>query len=75
MVNASYLVDRKIKLKDGLYVKVVAVKMNKDGVFFRGGGKSRRILRNYVSARYGWIMFFFYFFHRLKQSHLFPQII
>ncbi|KAF0552471.1 hypothetical protein F8M41_021787 [Gigaspora margarita] len=33
MVKASYLVDHKIKLEDKLYVKVVAVKMNNDGVF------------------------------------------
>ncbi|CAG8698068.1 13470_t:CDS:2, partial [Ambispora leptoticha] len=33
LVKASYLVDHKIKLEDGLYVKVIAVKMNNDNVF------------------------------------------
>ncbi|RHZ82841.1 hypothetical protein Glove_103g242 [Diversispora epigaea] len=33
MVKASHLVDHKIKLEDGLYVKVVAVKMNNDNIF------------------------------------------
>ncbi|CAG8544802.1 7994_t:CDS:2 [Ambispora gerdemannii] len=31
--KASYIVDHKIKFEDELYVKVVAVKMNKDDVF------------------------------------------
>ncbi|RIA99456.1 hypothetical protein C1645_811490 [Glomus cerebriforme] len=35
LVKASYLIDHKIKLEDRLYVKVVAIKMNKDGVFWR----------------------------------------
>ncbi|CAG8438286.1 8030_t:CDS:2 [Funneliformis caledonium] len=33
MNKASYLVGRKIKLEDKLYVKVIAVKTNDDGVF------------------------------------------
>ncbi|CAG8762707.1 30459_t:CDS:2 [Gigaspora margarita] len=33
LAKASYLVDRKIKLEDGLYVKVIAVKMNNENVF------------------------------------------
>ncbi|CAG8679323.1 5190_t:CDS:2, partial [Gigaspora rosea] len=33
LVKASYLVDHKIKLENGLYVKVIAVKMNNENVF------------------------------------------
>lgn len=33
MNKASYLLDRKIKLEDNLYVKVVAVKMNNNDVY------------------------------------------
>ncbi|CAG8812746.1 25206_t:CDS:2, partial [Dentiscutata erythropus] len=39
LVKASYLVDRKIKLEDGLYVKVIAVKMNNDNVFLEAEEK------------------------------------
>ncbi|CAG8491069.1 2592_t:CDS:2 [Paraglomus occultum] len=33
LIKASHLVNHKIKLEDGLYVKVIAAKMNKDNVF------------------------------------------
>ncbi|CAI2190669.1 16031_t:CDS:2, partial [Funneliformis geosporum] len=33
LIKASYLMDRKIKLEDRLYVKVIAVKMSKDRIF------------------------------------------
>ncbi|CAG8624341.1 4466_t:CDS:2 [Funneliformis mosseae] len=39
MIKASYLVGRKIKLEDKLYVKVIAVKMNDDGVFLEAEEK------------------------------------
>jgi len=33
MVKASHLVDCRIKLEDGIDVKVISVKMNKENVF------------------------------------------
>ena len=34
--------DRKIKLEDGIYVKVIAVKMNKDNVYLEVEDKLER---------------------------------
>ncbi|CAG8629392.1 6979_t:CDS:2, partial [Acaulospora morrowiae] len=47
MTKASYLMDHKIKLEDELYVKVVAVKMNNDGVFLEVEEKVGKELKYY----------------------------